>query len=34
MKYPMRSEYISSARNDAQEEVDFKRGSVLSDKDA
>jgi hypothetical protein len=34
MKYPMRSAFLSSARNDASEEVDFKRGSVWSDKDA
>jgi hypothetical protein len=34
MKYPMRSASLPSARNDAQEEVNFKRGSVWSDKDA
>jgi hypothetical protein len=34
MKYPMRSEYLSSARNDALEEFAFKRGSVWSNKDA
>ncbi len=34
MKYPMLSAFLSSARNDAQEEVDVKRGSVWNDKDA
>ena len=34
MEYPMRNAFFSSTRNDAWEEVDFKRGSVWSDKDA
>ncbi len=34
MKYPMRSAFLSSALNDAQKEVDLKRGSAWSDKDA
>jgi hypothetical protein len=34
MKYPMLRAFLSSASNDALEEVDFKRGSVWSNKDA